>query len=156
MDREVGIEVHDAMLARPSGPWAASAKPVGMEITFAASGIVVRDLDVAQRFYESVLGMKETNRVRVDSMGMDEVILAPPGGGGAIVLMRYDDGRSHVEVGQKLVFAVPSPAAVADAAVSAGGKVLFPPTHLPDFGATIAFVQDPDGHSIEVLDRQVG
>ena len=129
--------------------------PVGMEITFVASGIVVRDLEAAQRFYESALGMKETNRVRVDTLKMDEVILTPPGGGAALVLMRYDDGRSHVEVGQKLVFTVPSPAAVADAAVEAGGSVLFPPTHMPDFGATIAFLQDPDGHSIEVLDRAI-
>jgi predicted enzyme related to lactoylglutathione lyase len=127
-----------------------------MDITFAATGIVVRDLAVAQRFYETVLGLKETNRVRVDTLGMDEVILAAPGGGAALVLMRYDDGRAHAEVGQKLVFAVPSPEVVADAAVEAGGTVLFPATNMPDFGATIAFVQDPDGHAIEVLDRAVG
>jgi predicted enzyme related to lactoylglutathione lyase len=127
-----------------------------MDITFAASGIVVRDLAAAQRFYETTLGLKETNRVRVDSLGMDEVILAAPGGGAALVLMRYDDGRAHVEVGQKLVFAVPSPAAVADAAVESGGSILFPATEMPEFGATIAFVRDPDGHSIEVLDRPVG
>ena len=126
-----------------------------MDITFVATGIVVRDLDAAQRFYETVFGMKEVNRVRVDTLGMDEVILTPPGAGASLVLMRYDDGRSHVEVGQKLVLTVPSPAAVADAATEAGGKVLFPPTHMPDFGATIAFLQDPDGHSIEVLDRAI-
>jgi predicted enzyme related to lactoylglutathione lyase len=126
-----------------------------MDISLAATGIVVRDLDTAQHFYESVFGLKETNRVRVDTLQLDEVILATPGGGAAIVLMKYDDGRSHVEVGQKLVFAAPSPAEVADAATSAGGKVLFPATLMPDFGATIAFVQDPDGHAIEVLDRMV-
>lgn len=126
-----------------------------MDITFVATGIVVRDLEVAQRFYESVLGMKEANRVRVDMLGMDEVILSPPGAGASLVLMRYDDGRAHVEVGQKLVFTVPSPEAVASAAVEAGGSVLFPATHMPDFGATIAFVQDPDGHAIEVLDRAI-
>ena len=126
-----------------------------MEITLVGTGIVVRDLEAAQRFYEAVLGMKETNRIRVDAMGMDEVILATPGGGAAVILMRYDDGRAHAEVGQKLVFTVPSPAAVADAAVEAGGKVLFPPTAMPDLGATLAFVQDPDGHSIEVLDRAI-
>lgn len=126
-----------------------------MEITFAATGIVVRDLEIAQRFYETTLGLKEMNRVRVDTLGMDEVILSPPGGGASLVLMRYDDGRSHIEVGQKLVFAVPSPAAVADAAVECGGSVVFPATLMPEFGATIAFVQDPDGHSIEVLDRTI-
>ena len=126
-----------------------------MDTTLAATGIVVRDLDAAQRFYEAVFGLKETNRVRVDTLQLDEVILATPGGGAAIVLLRYDDGRSHVEVGQKLVFAAASPAEIADAATDAGGKVLFPATHMPDFGATIAFVQDPDGHAIEVLDRPV-
>lgn len=126
-----------------------------MEITLVGTGIVVRDMEAAQRFYEAALGMKEVNRIRVDAMGMDEVILTPPGGGATVILMRYDDGRAHVEVGQKLVFTVPSPAAVADTAVSAGGTVLFPPTEMPDFGATIAFVQDPDGHSIEVLDRAI-
>ena len=125
-----------------------------MEIALVASGIVVRDLDAAQRFYEDVLGMKETNRIRVDVMGLDEVILGTAAGA-SIVLMRYDDGRSHVEVGQKLVFTVPDPAAVADAAAAAGGRVTFPATHMPDFGATIAFVQDPDGHTIEVLDKAI-
>ena len=126
-----------------------------MEITLVGTGIVVRELEAAQRFYEAVLGMKEINRIRVDAMGMDEVILATPGGGAAVILMRYDDGRAHVEVGQKLVFTVPSPAAVADAAVAAGGAVLVPATAMPGLGATIAFVQDPDGHSIEVLDRAI-
>ncbi len=125
-----------------------------MQIALVASGIVVRDLDAAQRFYEDALGMKETNRIRVDVMGLDEVILGAPGGG-SVVLMRYDDERSHVEVGQKLVFNVPDPAAVAEAAAAAGGKVTFPPTHMPDFGATIAFLQDPDGHTIEVLDKTI-
>lgn len=125
-----------------------------MEISLVASGIVVQDLDVAQRFYEDALGMKETNRIRVDAMALDEVILTAPGGG-SVVLMRYDDGRAHAEVGQKLVFTVPSPATVADAAVAAGGKVVFPATEMPDFGATIAFVQDPDGHTVEVLDKAI-
>ena len=58
-----------------------------MDITLVASGIVVRDLTVAQRFYETALGMKETNRVRVDSLKLEEVILATPGGGAALVLM---------------------------------------------------------------------
>lgn len=126
-----------------------------MDTTFVGTGIVVRDLDVAQRFYESVLGLKESNRIRVDTLKMEEIILATPGGGAALILMQYDDGRAHAEVGQKLVFTVPDPAAVADAAKEAGGRVIFPPTLLPDFGATIGFIQDPDGHQIEVLDRAI-
>jgi predicted enzyme related to lactoylglutathione lyase len=126
-----------------------------MDNTLVGTGIVVRDHAVAQRVYETALGLKETNRIRVDSMGMEEIILATPGGGAAVILMQYDDGRSHVEVGQKLVFAVASPAAVAEAAVEGGGKVVFPPTLMKDFGATIGFVQDPDGHQIEILDRVI-
>jgi predicted enzyme related to lactoylglutathione lyase len=126
-----------------------------MDTTFVGTGIVVRDLDVAQKFYESVLGLKESNRIRVDSMGMDEIIMIAPGRGGALILMQYDDGRAHVEVGQKLVFNVEDPVAVADAAVEAGGKVVFAPTFMKGFGATIGFVQDPDGHAIEVLDKAI-
>ena len=125
-----------------------------MQISLVASGIVVRDLDAAQRFYEDALGMEESSRIRVDVMRLDEVIMTAPGGG-SVILMRYDDERSHVEVGQKLVFRVPSPAAVAEAVVAAGGSVVFPPTEMPDFGATIAFVQDPDGDTIEVLDKAI-
>jgi predicted enzyme related to lactoylglutathione lyase len=127
---------------------------MGTEISFAASGIVVRDLVTAQRFYESALGMKEVNRARVDMLGLDEVVLTAQGGG-YVILMRYDDGRSHVEVGQKLVFVVADPSAVTDAAAAAGGTVLVPPTPMPEFGSTIAFVQDPDGHAIEVIDRPI-
>jgi predicted enzyme related to lactoylglutathione lyase len=119
------------------------------------TGIVVRDLDAAQRFQETVLGVKEVNGARVHMLGMDEVILSAPAGEASVILMRYDDGRSHVEVGQKLVFTVASPAAIAEAASAAGGSVLFPATEMPDFGATIAFVQDPDGHAIEVLVRAI-
>jgi predicted enzyme related to lactoylglutathione lyase len=124
------------------------------EISFAASGIVVSDMVAAQRFYETVLGMTEVNRARVDVLGLDEVVLAAPGGG-RVILMRYDDGRSHVEVGQKIVFVVPDPSAVTDAAAAAGWTVLVPPTLMPEFGSTIAFVQDPDGHAVEVLDRAI-
>ena len=127
---------------------------MGTEISFAASGIVVGDLVAAQRFYEDALGMKEVNRARVDMLGLDEVVLAAQGGG-YLILMRYDDGRSHVEVGQKLVFVVADPSVVTDGAAAAGGTVTVPPTLMPEYGATIAFVQDPDGHAIELIDRPI-
>ena len=125
--------------------------------TFAATGIVVSDLDRSVAFYRDVFGMEEQRRVRVGTLRLDEAILVTShGAGGSLVLMKYEDeARRHVDVGQKLVFYVSDPSATATAVRAAGGRVTFEPTALPEFGATIGFVQDPDGHSIEVLDTPV-
>ena len=125
-------------------------------VEFAGTGIVVVDLERAERFYRDVFGMKEIGRMRTDPLEMDEVILGLPGGGASLLLIRFDDLRTQVHVGQKLVFYVPDVTAAIEAAKAAGGALIWGPEEVPELGATVAFVQDADGHWIECLDARVG
>ena len=124
-------------------------------IELAATGIVVVDLEASLAFYTDVFGLRETSRFRADVLSLDEVILSAPGGGSSVILMHYDDSRPPKHVGQKLVFYVPDPRAVAERVRSRGGTVLWGPEEIPHLGATVTFVQDPDGHWIEALDARV-
>jgi lactoylglutathione lyase len=120
----------------------------------AAVGIVVQDLDRAVDFYTSILGMEQAQRLDVPDMNLIEVILVfPPGRGAAVVLMQYTDTTyaAFEDDGSKLVLRVGDCAAVAEAARSAGHEVTREPAEYPGFGK-IAFVKDPDGHTLELLD----
>jgi len=115
---------------------------------------VVQDLDRAIDFYTSVLGMEQAQRLDVPDMNLIEVILVfPPGRGAAVVLMQYTDDADHTykDDGGKLVLRVGDCVAVAEAARAAGHEVTREPAEYPGFGK-IAFVKDPDGHTLELLD----
>jgi len=120
---------------------------------FAATGIVVEDLDRSVEFYRSVLGMEDVQRFDVPDMQLQEVVMSFPGSrGAAIVLMHYTDGtdRRYVDVGGKLVLTVPDPGAVVEAARTAGCEIVREPEETPGFGL-LAFAKDPDGHTLELL-----
>jgi lactoylglutathione lyase len=120
---------------------------------FAATGIVVSDLERSVEFYTSVVGMKETQRFDVPDMHLLEVIMSfPGGGGGALVLMKYTDDAPHdyVDIGGKLVFSVDDPVALIEAARAAGCEVIREPAENPGFGI-LGFVNDLDGYALEVL-----
>jgi lactoylglutathione lyase len=119
----------------------------------AAVGIVVHDLDRAVDFYTSIIGMQQAQRIDVPDMNLVEVIMVfPPGRGAAVVLMQYTDAedRSFKDDGSKLVLQVGDCVAVAEAARAAGHEVTREPAEYPGFGK-IAFVKDPDGHTLELL-----
>ena len=122
---------------------------------FAATGIVVTDLDRSVRFYTDVIGMQEVQRVSVPDLKLEEAILNFGGRGAALVLMRYDDDAnpggygSPGAPGGKIVIAADDPIALVDAVAAAGGTVVTRPRDA-GFGV-IGFVQDPDGTAIEVM-----
>ncbi|MCQ8240280.1 lactoylglutathione lyase [Rhizosaccharibacter radicis] len=118
----------------------------------------VRDLDASIRFY-NLLGMRELRRREV------------PDGKYTLVFVGYDDnqaGEAEIELtynwGQDdgyevgtgfghFAVAVPDVAAAADAVRSGGGKVTREAGPVK-FGTTvIAFVEDPDGYKIELIQR---
>ena len=121
--------------------------------SLAAVGIVVQDLDRAVEFYTSIIGMEQAQRIDVPDMNLIEVILTFPGSrGAAVVLMQYtdDEDRSYKDDGGKVVLQVGDCVAVAEAARAAGHEVTREPAEYPGFGK-IAFVKDPDGHTLELL-----
>lgn len=117
-----------------------------------AAGIGVSDLSASADFYTSVLGLGFVTKFHLPDM--DEIILSMGGRGAAVVLMCHTDGidRDLANTGGKLVFYVTDPAATVELARQRGAEIVREATPVPEFDdAVIAFVKDPDGHLIEIL-----
>jgi catechol 2,3-dioxygenase-like lactoylglutathione lyase family enzyme len=126
-----------------------------MSVTHArlgAAGIGVSDLRASSDFYTSVFGLSFVTKLSLPSM--DEIILSMGGRGAALVLMCHTDGvaRDLANTGGKIVFYVADPAATVDVARDRGAEIVREATPVPEFDdAVIAFVKDPDGHLVEIL-----
>lgn len=121
-----------------------------------ATGIGVSDLQRSATFYKAALGLKQVQTFSLPHM--DEIVLAHEGRT-AVVLMHWTDGsaRNYADAPVKLVFYVTDPVAVMDRVVAAGGRLLLPPTALPQLGgAVVGLAKDPDGYVIELLQAPSG
>jgi lactoylglutathione lyase len=122
---------------------------------FAATGIVVQDLERSVRFYTEVIGMQHLRRVDVPDLKLREAILNFGGRGAALVLMEYAEDAeaggygSPGAPGGKIVMSSDDPAALVQAVRDAGGTVVREPRDT-GFGV-VGFVQDPDGTAIEIM-----
>ena len=117
-----------------------------------AAGIGVSDLQASSDFYTSVFGLSFVTKIHLPTM--DEIILSMDGRGAALVLMCHTDGvaRDLANTGGKIVFYVVDPVATVELARERGAEVVREPTPVPEFNdAVIAFVADPDGHMVEIL-----
>jgi lactoylglutathione lyase len=118
-----------------------------------AVGIGVADLERSTRYYEQVLGMTKIRTFEVEYM--DEVMLAHEGRN-AVVLMHYTDGsaRNYKDNPVKLVFYVTDPAAIAAKVKAAGLEVTREPAPIESLGgAVVCLAKDPDGYTIELIQR---
>ena len=116
-----------------------------------ATGIGVSDLKRSEAFYAAALGLKSVQTFSLPHM--DEIVMAHDGRT-AVVLMHWTDGsaRSYADVPVKLVFYVTDPVTVMDRIVAAGGRLVLPPTAIPQLGgAVVGLARDPDGYVIELL-----
>mgnify|MGYP003344607245 FL=1 len=121
--------------------------------------IRVYDLDKSLAFYTGAMGMKVLRKREVPEgkytlafVGYDEEHAQ------AAVELTYDwDQAKPYEIGSgfgHLAVGVPDVKAVCDHVVQKGGKVTRPPGPVK-FGTTvIAFVEDPDGYKIELIERK--
>jgi lactoylglutathione lyase len=117
----------------------------------------VGDLDRSVNFYTSLLGMKELRRRDVPE---GEYTLAFVGYGSedteAVIELTYNYGKSSYELGTAfghLAVGVPDVAKACEDVRHAGGKVTREAGPVK-FGTTIiAFVEDPDGYKIELIQR---
>jgi lactoylglutathione lyase len=113
----------------------------------------VADLDATVTFYEA-LGLACTSRTEIDHAY--EAILETPGKGGKLQLAQQKSALA-LERGQalwKLYVNTDDCEALFDAALSAGAAPLTKPQRLERWPVTIAFVADPNGHVVEIVERQ--
>lgn len=141
--------VPEATQAAPS----ASVAAPGPTKRLAAMGIGVSDLEVSAKFYRDTLGMKEIAHYNLSYM--NEIVLAFPNGGSAVVLMHWIDGseRNYKDNPIKLVLRVPDPVATAAKIRADGHEIVREPTPAEAVGgAVVGFAKDPDGYLIELLE----
>jgi lactoylglutathione lyase len=117
--------------------------------------IRVGDLERSIKFYTELLGMKELRRRDVPD-GKYTLAFVGYEGDPAEVELTYNYGVDHYEQGTAfghLAVAVPSAAEACDRIRKSGGKVTREAGPVK-FGTTvIAFVEDPDGYKIELIER---
>jgi len=127
----------------------------------------VRDLNAALDFYCNKLGLKEVRRRDDDKGRYTNVFLAAPddpvsggtdtGRGAPMVELTHNWGHEPYEMGSgfgHLAVGVPDVTGMCAEVTKAGGKVTRAPGPVK-FGTTvIAFVEDPDGYKIELIERK--
>jgi lactoylglutathione lyase len=126
-----------------------------MSARFLHTMLRVGDLDRSVAFYTGLLGMTELRRRDVPDGKYTLVFLGY--GDGAEIELTYNYGVAHYELGSAfghLALGVPDIAATVEAVRAGGGKVTREPGPVK-FGTTvIAFVEDPDGYKIELIERK--
>jgi lactoylglutathione lyase len=120
----------------------------------------VRDLDRSTAFYGSLLGMKELRRTEVPAGRYTLVFMgyASNKEGQAEIELTYNwDQEGPYELGTAfghLAVGVPDVAASCEHVRAGGGRVVREAGPVK-FGTTvIAFVEDPDGYKIELIERK--
>jgi lactoylglutathione lyase len=116
--------------------------------------IYVSDIERSIRFYTEVIGLKLQGRTEIDDV--HEAHLAADEGGGRLQLAeRYRGGRpiDHGFALWKIYMNVDDCAAAHARAVEAGCESTMTPTRLDRWPVTVAFVNDPDGYSVELVER---
>lgn len=126
-----------------------------MASTFLHTMIRVRDLDRSVAFYTGPLGMKEIRRNEVPA-GKYTLVFVGYGDGAEIELTYNWDQETPYEVGSgfgHLAVGMPDIAAVCDRVRAAGARVTREPGPVKHGTTVIAFVEDPDGYKVELIQR---
>jgi lactoylglutathione lyase len=117
----------------------------------------VKDLDASLDFYTNKLGMKLLRKTDFPS---GEFTLAFVGYGDeehhAVVELTHNWGDHHYELGDAfghLAIAVPDIYKTCDELAAQGVKIPRPAGPMKHGGRSIAFIEDPDGYKIELVER---
>lgn len=126
--------------------------------SFLHTMVRVGDLDRSVRFYTEMLGMKELRRTDVPEGRYTLVFVGYGNETSSTVLeLTYNWGVTHYEMGTAfghLAIGVPDIHATCERLRAAGAKIVREPGPVK-FGTTvIAFIEDPDGYKIELIERK--
>jgi len=123
--------------------------------------IRVRDLQAALKFYRDGLGMKVLSRFDSEQGRFTLMFLSFTDfdGGAAIELTHnwdvadeytHGSGYGHVSIG------APDIAALCDRLEDHGGVVTLRPKQMVPGGPALAFIKDPDGYAVELIQTRLG
>jgi lactoylglutathione lyase len=116
--------------------------------------IYVSDIEKSERFYTDIIGLKVQSRTEIPDV--HEIVLAADVGGGRLQLAeRYENGQpiDHGFALWKIYMNVDDCEAVHKRAVDAGFESTMEPTRLDRWPVIVGFILDPDGYSIELVQR---
>ncbi|HTY50589.1 MAG TPA: lactoylglutathione lyase [Steroidobacteraceae bacterium] len=119
----------------------------------------VGDLPRAIHFYTKVLGMQLLRTTEMPSQGYTLAFVGYGAGnkdGNAEIELTYNHGVAGYELGTAFghfAISVPDVAAACERIRAAGGRVTREPGPVKGGTTVIAFVQDPDGYKIELIER---
>jgi lactoylglutathione lyase len=116
--------------------------------------IYVSDIEASERFYTEIIGLKVQSRTEIDDV--HEIVLAADDGGGRLQLAeRYNAGQpiDHGFALWKIYMNVDDAMATHDKAVAAGFTSTMVPQRLERWPVIVGFINDPDGYSIELVQR---
>ena len=120
--------------------------------TFAATKLVVHDLEKMAPFYCDAYGFEQTGRIQaaIDGEPIDEIFLGREGAaGGSLILMKYVE-RPAPENGEVLlVFTTDDIEALCERVRAAGGHVEVAPYQSEVTPYKAGFTTDPEGHRSE-------
>jgi lactoylglutathione lyase len=116
--------------------------------------IHVSDLDTSIKFYET-LGLECTARTIITD-DIEEAIIENPERGAWIQLAKNKTIKGPIDMGTavwKLYVYTDDCQAMYDRAMAIGAESVTPPKKIERWPNTLAFIKDPDGYLIEILQR---
>jgi lactoylglutathione lyase len=118
--------------------------------------IRVKDLERSVSFYTEVLGLREQRRKVLEKADATLVFLTDDAGNHAIELTYNHDGRDY-ELGNQFghfALGVPDLEAAREELAAHGVEFSRGPYQVTAGGSTIAFIRDPDGIEIELIETR--
>ena len=115
--------------------------------------INVSDLEKSVHFYETGLGLEATHRI--ETPDFTEVVLAGADGN-RIQLARHHAQKGPIDHGTgfwKLYLNTDDCKGLYQRCIDAGMESISEPERLEDWPVTAAFVKDPDGYMVEMLEH---
>ena len=123
---------------------------------FQFTKILVNDLEAQFAFYSSVFGRVERTRYEFDDREdpLAEVIMTSADGTEqSLVLLHYKNRPAPTPGSVVVGFRVTDIEDVVRRAEVAGATVTEPVKEMPDLGIRVAFLDDPEGHTLELFEQ---
>ncbi len=130
-------------------------------------GLNVADLDAAEEWYAEAFGYQRDFAARLDLLQLDIVMLLHPTRGDRLELLHRPGSRPGLRAETPpdavltqgfghVAFDVAGVDDAFDRLVSLGARPVMVPRPSPEPGVRMAFVADPEGNLVELLDRSGG